>query len=385
MRALGLLDDARTDTGAGRTKVAWLIKGLGPGGAERLLVATAAAIDRQRYEIEVYFLLPQKRHLVPAFDALGIRATCLNVRDERDLRWVWRLRALLAERRFDIVHAHSPYVASFARLAVRTLACGQRPAVVTTEHNPWGTFKAPTRIANALTSPLSDATIAVSDEVLASLSTRVRARAETLTHGIDVEAIRAICGARADVRAQLDVGDDDFVIATIANYHPKKDWPNLLRAARLARDRCDRVRFCAIGQGPLEQEVRRMHAQLDLADTVILTGYRPDAVRLLAGCDAFVLASQWEGMPVALMEACAQSLPIVATAVGGIPEVFRAGTDALLVAPGDPGALADALVAVATDPDLRGSLARASGRLAPRFDVRRAAARIAEIYDECAR
>jgi glycosyltransferase involved in cell wall biosynthesis len=118
---------------------------------------------------------------------------------------------------------------------------------------------------------------------------------------------------------------------------------------------------------------------------MMLTGYRPDAVRLLAGCDAFVLASRWEGMPVALMEACAMSLPIVSTAVGGIPEVFRDGADAMLVPPENPQALADAILSVAADPRLRASLARASARLAPRFDVRHAAARISEIYDESLR
>ncbi len=370
---------------ADHVRVAWMIKGLGPGGAERLLVDTASALDRERFSIEVFYLLPWKGHLVPAFDALGVRVTCLDVTNERDLRWVPGLRREIRQRQFDIVHAHSPYVAAFARLAVRSLPPSTRPRLVTTEHNPWTTFKPATRYMNALTAPLSDATIAVSEEVRGSMSSRTRRRCETLTHGIDVDGIRALRSARDEVRDELGVDHDTFLVGTVANYHPKKDWPNLLRAARHAHDRNPRLRFCAVGQGPLEAEVEALRAELGLEETVILPGYRPDAVRLMAGCDAFMLASQWEGMPVALMEACALSLPIVATAVGGIPERFRAGVDALLVPAHEPEALASAVLAVAENPKLRASLACASARMAPSFDVQRAANRIACIYDELAR
>jgi glycosyltransferase involved in cell wall biosynthesis len=363
-------------------RVAWLIKGLGPGGAERLLFATAAAMERARFSIDVYYLMPEKRHLTPDFHELGIPTTCLNVRDERDLRWVLQLRRHLTEKHFHIVHAHSPYVASFARIVTRTLPRSRRPRVVTTEHNPWSTFKTTTRFANALTSPLSDVTIAVSEEVRASMSPPMQRRSETLTHGIDIDAARSQLSARVEARRELGIADDVFLVGTVANYHPKKDWPNLLRAARLVHERKNSVRFCAVGQGPLEAQVKELHAELELDDIVILTGYRPDAVRLMAGCDAFVLASQWEGMPVALMEACALSLPVIATAVGGIPEVFRAGQDALLVPPGNSEALAAAVVEVATNPELQASLRRASTCLARAFDARRAVRRIEQIYDE---
>src|SRR5688572_23512430 len=137
----------------------WTIKGLGPGGAEKLLVAAAGAHDRERFVIEATYLLPWKNHLVPKLEALGVQCTCLDVRDERDLRWVARLRRRLRVDPVDVVHAHSPYVAAFTRCAVRSLPRRSRPGMVTTEHNPWTTFKAPTRYANALTAPLDDATI----------------------------------------------------------------------------------------------------------------------------------------------------------------------------------------------------------------------------------
>ncbi len=108
-------------------RVLWLIKGLGPGGAERLLVAAAAAHDPERFRIEVAYLLPWKHHLVAELEALGVECTCLGVGDERDLRWVVRLRRRLRDAPVDVVHAHSPYAAGFGRLAVRSLPARAGP------------------------------------------------------------------------------------------------------------------------------------------------------------------------------------------------------------------------------------------------------------------
>jgi glycosyltransferase involved in cell wall biosynthesis len=365
--------------------VLWTIKGLGPGGAERLLVAAAAAHDRERFRLEVAYLLPWKDHLVGELEALGVPCTCLEVRDERDLRWISRLRAHVRTHGFEIVHAHSPYVAAFSRLVTRSFPPASRPRMVTTEHNPWTTFKAPTRYANAITARLDDATIAVSRETYDSMSNGARRRTEVLAHGIPVDRVRALLGARADVRRELGIDAQTILVGTVANYHPKKDWPNLLHAARLVADRGLPVRFCAVGQGPLEAEVHELHSELELDGIVTLTGYRADAARLMAGTDVFVLASRWEGLPVAIMEACALGLPLVTTAVGGLKERFTDGVDVRFVPSSDPVALADAIQELASDDELRARLAAASSRRAADFDVTRAARRIEAIYDEVCR
>jgi glycosyltransferase involved in cell wall biosynthesis len=368
-----------------RISVLWLVKGLGPGGAERLLVAAATAHDRDAFDLQVVYLLPWKQHLVPELEAVGVRCTCLDVRNERDVRWAGRLRARLRAEPVDIVHSHSPYAAAVGRLVVRSLPRAIRPALVATEHNPWSTFKPPTRYANAWTARLDDADLAVSEEARASMSRRQRERTEVLVHGVDVSAIAKLRTERASVREELDAAPDALLVGTVANYHPKKDWPNVLQAARLVADRDPSVRFCLVGQGPLEAEVEALHRDLDLDGIVTLTGYRADAVRLMAGCDVFVLGSKWEGLPVALMEASALGLPIVATRVGGIPDSFHDGVDAVLVAPGSPEALVDAIERLARDETLRRRIGDAAQARAEDFDVRRAVARIESIYRSVAK
>ena len=368
-----------------RLRVLWLVKGLGPGGAERLLVAAAGAHDRAAFEFEVVYLLPWKDHLVAELEVLGVRCTCLDVRDERDVRWAGRFRRHLREQAPALVHVHSPYAAAVGRLVVRSLPKATRPVVVSTEHNPWSTFKPLTRYANAWTSRLDDAVFAVSEEARDSMSTHQRQRAEVLVHGIDVDAIARLRSERTAVRAELDVDDDTLLVGTVANYHPKKDWPNLLLAARLLADRDVPIHVVAVGQGPLQSEVERLHRELALEGFVTLTGYRPDAVRLMAGCDIFALGSKWEGLPVALMEAAALGLPIVATRVGGIPDAFRDGVDAVLVPPSSPTALADAIEALARDPQRRAAQGAASAVRAADFDVARAVARLEEVYRQVAK
>jgi glycosyltransferase involved in cell wall biosynthesis len=136
----------------------------------------------------------------------------------------------------------------------------------------------------------------------------------------------------------------------------------------------------AVGQGQLEDETRALHARLGLGDRVMLLGRRDDAVRVLGACDIFTLASDNEGLPVAVMEALALGLPIVATAVGGVPGAVTDGVEGILVPPKQPGSLADALAALAADPGRRADMGAAARVAAKRFDIDAATRRVEDIY-----
>jgi glycosyltransferase involved in cell wall biosynthesis len=361
--------------------VLWLVKGLGPGGAERLLVAAAAHRDRERFSITCAYLLPWKQQLAPELETLGVPTLCLGVRDERDVRWGVRLRNHLRAEPVDVVHAHSPYPAGIARLVARTLP--RRPAIVYTLHNTWTSFTTPTRLLNGWTMRLDAADLAVSDLVRDTVPRRLRARTEVVVHGVDLDAVR--CRRDRDgVRAELGLDADEVVFGTVANFRAQKDYPNLLAAAAVLRDRDVPVRIVAVGQGPLEAEMRAEHARLGLGRRVDLLGERADAVRVMSACDGFVLASNNEGLPVAVMEALALGLPVVGTAVGGMAEAVDA-TNGVLVPARDPVALADALQALAQDPARRARLGEGGARSAARFDISRSVARIEAVYAQVAR
>jgi glycosyltransferase involved in cell wall biosynthesis len=364
-----------------RTKVLLLIKGLGLGGAERLLLSFLQVRDRGHFDYRVAFVLPSKDALVSDVREADVPVQCLTP-DRRTARWPLRLRQMLIADPVDVLHLHSPLVASVARVVVRTLPRSTRPVVVTTEHSTWSSYAMTTRIMNAITFTIDGAHIAVSDRVRQSIPRIWRRDVTVIVHGIILDQVRRSREERDDVRAEVGVAPDDLLVGTVANYTVHKAYPDLLHAARRVIDSGAAVRFLALGQGPLEREIRELHASLGLGADFLLLGRRPDAVRVLAGCDVFVLASRREGFPVALMEALGLGLPVVATTVGGVPEAVTSGCEGWLVPPARADLLADAILRLVGDDQTRRRMAQSALAAGARYDMVPSARRIESLYRE---
>ncbi len=356
-----------------------LIKGLGPGGAERLLVESVRHHDPS-LSLSVAYLVPQKRALVTELEHLGIKPQCIGSRSVFDPRWMLRLRRIIVGYGVDVAHVHSPVVAVGTRLVLATIPRERRPRLVTTEHNVWASHARPTRIADRLTASCDSAHLAVSSAVRSSMPARLRTRTEIVRYGVDLDRVYSAQAAREGVRAALGVTGDELVIGTVANLRSTKGYPDLLAAACLVVERFDRARFVAIGQGPLEDEIRRLHAGSGLGDRFTLLGYRADAIEVMSGFDVFCLASHHEGLPIALMEALALGIPIVATAVGGVPELVTDGHDAILVPAGQPEKLAEALIELLQNPERRSLLARHAREHGRGLSVEHAIRRVEALY-----
>jgi glycosyltransferase involved in cell wall biosynthesis len=369
------------DGEASQLRVLWLIKGLGSGGAEQLLVLSARLRQRDKIRYHVAYLLPWKDALVGALEREGVFASCLRSRGSFDLGWLARLRKILRTEQFDIVHAHSPVAAAGVRIVARTLPTQSRPAVITTEHNVWSSHARLTRYANAATSHFDDATIAVSGAVRDSMPPRRRRATQVVQYGVDIDAVlEAASGGRDSIRAELGIAREDIVVGTVANLRRTKAYPDLLAAARIVIDQVANVRFVAVGQGPQADELRALHSQLGLGPRFHFTGYRPDAVRVMSAFDIFCLASHHEGLPIAMLEALTLGLPIVATDVGGIRDLVADGSNAVLVQPGRPDDLAKAMIGLVTDPDRRTRMSEAAIARRPDFAVDAAVRRVELIY-----
>ena len=357
------------------TRVRHLLKGLGPGGAERLVVAQATARGPTTHD--VVYLLPQKRHLVPLLDQAGVASRCLDAPSAARLGWIRRLRHTLTTDPVDVLHVHSPALAAVSRVLVRTLPKSQRPIVVSTEHNRWPRHHRLTRLANRLTIRLQPATIAVSDDVASTIRGVDPRRVTVVEHGIDLAAVRATAD-RAGVRHELAIDDRDVLIVCVANLRPEKSLDDLVAAAAIALGEEPLLRYLLVGQGPLAADVDRWIDDAGIGDRVTALGYRDDATRIISAGDALTLSSTHEGLPVAVMEALALGVPIVATAAGGVPGA--AGGAGLISAVGDVDALARNHVAIARDPQRRADLAAAAREEATRFELTRAISEIEAIY-----
>ncbi|HXF56069.1 MAG TPA: glycosyltransferase [Actinomycetota bacterium] len=357
-------------------RVLLLIKGLGRGGAERLVVGCARL--GRRFEYEVAYCLPWKDALVPDLTAAGIPVHCLGA-DAR--RWARRLRSLVRERRVDLVHAHSPAVAVAARVTLPSSV-----PILYTEHNVWPRYRPATRWGNAVTFSRNAHVFAVSQEVANSIRYPPFLRwlplppVEPLVHGIDPARV-AGWGQPDGARRELGIPDGVPVVTSIANFKPHKGHAHLVRAAQMVRRAVPEARFVLVGAGPLEREVRRQVVALGLEGAVVFTGSREDAPRIAAASDVFLLASEHEGLPIALLEAMAMGCPVVATRVGGVPEVVRHGRDGLIVPPSDSAASAEAVTCLLLDPELRRSMGEAARGRAAQFDLRVAVGRIEDVYE----
>jgi protein-tyrosine-phosphatase len=186
---------------------------------------------------------------------------------------------------------------------------------------------------------------------------------------------------RARVRRELNVPADALLIGTVGRLVPVKGHVDLVRAIALAQPKMPHAKLLIAGDGPLLGELCAMAGRLGVDQHCIFTGHRADVHQLLAAMDVFVLPSLSEGIPMALLEAMSLGLPVVATRVGGIPEVVRDRVTGLLVPAGDDRALAEACLELARYPDWAAEIAAAGQRfVAEEYTQERAGRALADTY-----
>ena len=364
-------------------RVLALTVGLGLGGAERLLLLSAPRLRALGFDVRIG-TFKTGGALSESFGRAGVPVVDFGARHRRDLGALLRLVRYLRAERIEVLHAHLFYANVAARLAGRLAAV---PVVLTAHHDTDLWMGPHHRFVERLTAPMSDRVLACSEAVRRFAIERHgldAGRVVTLHNAIDVEAIPAAAEGRARARALLGAGPEDRLVGTLGRLHePKKGLRPFLSAAARVAAADPRARFVLIGDGPALHELERFAASLGLGDKVRFAGARTDAETLLPGLDLLVQPSLWEGFGLSALEGMAAGLPVVASRVGGVPEVIRDGVDGILVPPGDPVRLAEAMTAILRDPG-RAARLGASGRARARreFHVDRLVRETASLYRE---
>jgi glycosyltransferase involved in cell wall biosynthesis len=353
-------------------KVAFVL-GTSTGGTGRHVRMLAAGCVARGMTAEVFGPAQTDRDF--GFSAVTrVGFTAVDIADRprvfRDVVAIRRLRRLPRAWRPEVVHAHGLRAGALTAIAaafVRPSVYDAGPALIVTVHNApaaGGVTGAIYRVLELIVARRADSVLCVSADLeqrMRAAGARRVAHASVPAYSIPAPALRTDGAARmpavTDVGPARPLGPLGPLVLAVGRLAPQKGFGTLLEAASSWRDIKPEPVLVIVGEGPLDARLKSQAAALHL--DARFPGHRDDVPALLAAAAVFVLPSVWEGQPLILQEALRAGVPVVATRVGGIPEIC--GEDAaLLVAPGDPDRLADAVRAVLTDPALAGRMRQAA-------------------------
>ena len=364
----------------GRRRIVHVITRLELGGAQQNTLYCMAHHDRERFspvlvageggelDSEARSIRDAEVHLVPY-----LRHPVSPVRDPAA---IFRLASLFRTVGAELVHTHSSKAGVVGRLAARMAGV---PVIVHTVHGwsfndtqPAALRKFYVALERRL-ARFTDRLVVVSSlnrEKGIALGIGAPDRYQVIHSGIDIGAYGRPEKPRAQVRAEMGYGDEEYVVGAVACLKHQKAPLDFVKAAVTAIGREPRLRFFIAGDGPLRPEVEKAIRDAGMERKIRLLGWRRDVVDLYHAMDLFLLTSLFEGLPRAVLQSMAAGTPVVATDVDGTPEVVLDRQTGLLVPPGSPEKAAEAVLEVAGDERLGAALvSAASARLGEKFEI----------------
>lgn len=374
--------------GARPLEVLYCLDNMRLGGSELNAVRTAEQLDRSRFHVTVA-CLSDDGPLTARYRAAGIRVIRFPVTSLYGVSAVRQgvaLARFISERKIDIVHSHDMYsnvfAAPWARLA-------RRPVLITSRRWWHSLPNAKLRVANTFAFRLSHCVLANSRAVAGSVrdSDRIPAgRIAVVPNFADDGAfLEPSPAALAALRLELGIPQGAFVVGVVARLVPVKDHATLLRAVAQVRAKHASVHLVLVGDGPSAGSLRELAAELGLAGSVTFAGERAGGINLHRLFDVSVLCSLSEGFPNTIVEAMAAARPVVATAVGGNEDAVVAGSTGILVQPGSPQQLADAISRLVENPETGIAMGvRGQERARAEFGAARAISSLESLYERLA-
>lgn len=373
---------ARLNMGGPALHVAYLTAGLETRGYRTTLVAG----ELSRGEGSMAFVA----------DALAVPVVTVSelhreISPLRDAVATIRLARMIRAERPHILHTHTAKAGALGRLAALLAGRSARPIIVHTFHGHvlrgyFGGARARVfRLVETLLARTTDALVAVSPQVrddLVALAVAPARKFAVVRLGIELDArVAPADGARDDARRLLGLPPERFAVGWIGRMTGVKRTGDVLLALRELRARGVDATLCMVGDGP-DREALEEHAyRIGVARHCLYLGYQDDVAPWYAALDAVILPSASEGTPVTAIEALAAGLPVVATRVGGVPDVVREGEDGFLVAVGDVTGMAERLARLAASPELRARMgATARERVRARYAVERLVDDVDRLY-----
>jgi len=319
---------------------------------------------------------PPQSSLAHKARCTGLRVFPVKMCGEWDLLAAYRLKKIIVNNSVRIVHLHSSHAHALGLLAARS--AGNCKVILSRRVD----FHIRNNILSRAKYLNVDRVIAISERVKRVLVSDgvPEERVDVVYSGVDIERFQNVEGEYLVSEFGLD--RNNLRIGNIAALAWHKDHRTLIKAARIVIDRFPQAIFLIVGEGSLRRELEILIKKSNLEKNVKLLGFRRDIPEILSILDLFVLSSSWEGLGTSLLDAFASRIPVVATNVGGIPEIVKDRENGILVPPANPGALAEAIIFFLRNRDLACEMAKKGFRLVrEKFNIGRMVEETRKIYD----
>jgi glycosyltransferase involved in cell wall biosynthesis len=341
------------DEQMGRIKVLHIVGGGEFGGAEQHLLTLIKKIDRSEFELHIACLFAEP--LAPLVDKEGFPAHIFPMQSKFDWKPIGNLASLIKTEGFHIVHTHGVRANLIGRLAAKRAGVSH---IVTTVHSvlAFDYNRLPDRLINRLceytTRGLTERFITVCDKLAVELTADgvPKEKIFTIHNGLELEKYNPDISGDP-IRQEFGIAEDRIVMGIIARLHPVKGHTYLLEALALAVKKVPGLLLMIVGTGPDRAMLEEKCRELALGNNVVFTGFRRDVPAILASLDFLVLPSLSEGLSLTIMEGMAMKKPVLATAVGGTPEIISHQVDGYLVPPADADALAAGILRMSGEPE----------------------------------
>jgi len=332
------------------------------GGIQQQILSIVRVYDKEKFNPIVCCFGP-RMELGKEIEKAGIDFVALNRKryNKFSVGIIVDLYRVMKERNIHVLRTHKYRANLYGRIAGKLAGV---PVIVASEHNIYRNEKEKRflrRITNKILSIVTDKMVTVSDAIRKDILRYDRfppSKIMVLHNGVDTERFKPGTNYR-DIRRQFAISKDDVVIGFVGRLVINKGLNYLIEAVALLKKSFN-VKLLIVGDGSLMEELKKMAKNKGLEESVIFTGMRRDITDILSSIDIFVLSSIKEGFPNSLLEAMAMGKPIVATAIGGIPEIIQHGANGLLVQSADIEGLAAAIKTIIDNPLMAQRIGRAA-------------------------
>lgn len=363
-----------------RLKIMHLIGSVSIGGAQRLVLEMAGHTSKVDYEVHICAFGPVKNEtFLVELNSLNLPVIHIQSRKFYNPSVLWKIIKYVRQKKIDLIHTHLTDADIIGRLV--SLFTGV--PVLGTIHNEPKSFmklRIDKRVLNKITAKYCTTHLVVVSGCLREQFIAEWAipdeKISTIYNAVDIDIY-----LQAPAEHRLQTGDSKFTITNVGRLSKQKAQHILLEAAQMVIAHFPDTQFLFVGQGKLEQDLKNLTHELGLERNVVFMGVRRDVADILASTDIFVLSSLWEGLPLSAIEAMASACATVLTDVGGNRELIEPGKSGLIVPPGDSDALADAIISLLEQEEVRLSIGRAArARVRGKFNLSLMVKQYEEVY-----